>query len=154
MAKEIERKFLVDMALLKTLPQGKRIVQGYVPTQDLTVVRVRIMADQAFLTLKGANQGMTRTEFEYAVPVEDAEQMLEQFCQGQMIDKVRYCIQFGQHIWELDVFGGANQGVVVAEVELQSETEEPDLPEWVTTEVTGDPRYYNSALMEHPFSEW
>jgi len=154
MAKEIERKYLVNMALLATLPKGLRIVQGYIPTRDLTAVRVRIKGSCAYLTIKSANQGMTRQEFEYEIPVEDAQQMLHELCGDTLIDKTRYEIPMGNHIWELDVFEGTNKGLVVAEIELTNENESFDLPNWITEEVTADERYYNSNLIQQPFINW
>lgn len=153
MAKEIERKFLVDLSLLD-LPKGIRIVQGYIPTQGKTVVRVRIKGEQAFLTIKGQNQGAVRSEFEYAVPLDDANQMIDELCEKPLIDKTRYNIPYGDHLWELDIFAGENTGLVVAEVEMSSEDETVDLPEWVTQEVTGDAKYYNSNLLSNPYSNW
>ena len=154
MAQEIERKFLIDPDKLDDLNCGITIKQGYVPTSDNTAVRVRIMGDQAFLTLKGENRGAVRTEFEYEIPVSDAEQMLAELCSGPKVDKTRYLITHDKHLWELDIFAGDNLGLIVAEVELSSETEEVKLPDWITQEVTGDPKYYNSNLLENPYSNW
>ena len=154
MAQEIERKFLVNLDKLELPAQGLTICQGYIPTADKTAVRVRIMGDKAFLTIKGENRGSVRTEFEYEVPMSDAREMLDQLCKGPMVDKTRYLIPFADHLWELDIFAGDNRGLVVAEVELDSEDEQPQLPEWVAEEVTGDPRYYNSNLLNHPFKNW
>lgn len=154
MAQEIERKFLVDQDKLGELNCGIAIKQGYVPTSDKTAVRVRVMGDQAFLTLKGENRGAIRTEFEYEIPLDDAEQMLTELCTGPKVDKTRYLITHDKHLWELDIFSGENQGLVVAEVELNHEDETVTLPEWVASEVTGDPKYYNSNLLNHPFKNW
>ena len=154
MATEIERKFLVDAGALPQLPIGQHIVQGYIPTADKTAVRIRIKRDQAWLTIKGTNTGMSRLEFEYPVPLADAEQMLRQLCTGGVIDKHRYEIEHQGFVWELDVFAGNNEGLIVAEVELSDERQQPDLPDWVSTEVTDDARYYNSNLMQHPFKNW
>ncbi|MDO6563562.1 CYTH domain-containing protein [Amphritea sp. 1_MG-2023] len=154
MAQEIERKFLVDMAKVDLPKQGLTICQGYIQTADKTTVRIRIMGDKAFLTLKGETHGFSRSEFEYEIPVSDARQMLDELCQGPMVDKTRYLIQHQQHLWELDIFAGDNQGLIIAEVELNSETEQPELPDWISEEVTGDKRYYNSNLLSHPFKDW
>lgn len=154
MAQEIERKFLVDQDKLGELNCGIAIKQGYVPTSDKTAVRVRVMGDQAFLTLKGENRGAVRTEFEYEIPLDDAEQMLTELCTGPKVDKTRYLITHDKHLWELDIFSGENQGLVVAEVELNHEDETVTLPKWVASEVTGDPKYYNSNLLNHPFKNW
>ena len=154
MAQEIERKFLIDLAKLGELPEGTRIVQGYIPTQGKTAVRIRLKGEQAFLTIKGENRGAVRSEFEYPIPVADADAMLAELCNGQLVDKIRYVIEHQGHSWELDIFSGNNQGLVVAEVELDAEDEAVVLPDWVTEEVTGDPRYYNSSLIDNPYANW
>ena len=154
MAQEIERKFLVNMDKVDLPQQGLTICQGYIKTADKTTVRIRIMGDKAFLTLKGATQGISRSEFEYEIPVTDARQMLNELCTGPVVDKTRYLITHKSHLWELDIFAGDNEGLVVAEVELDSEDEQPELPDWVTEEVTGDKRYYNSNLLSNPFKNW
>ncbi len=159
MAIEIERKFLVDESKLEALralalDNGSRIVQGYIPTQARVTVRARIKGDKAYLTLKGENTGISRLEFEYEIPVADAEQILENLCVSPKVDKTRYEIQHGKHLWELDVFHGDNEGLVVAEVEMRSETEQVELPEWVLQEVTGEAKYYNSSLIKYPYCNW
>ncbi|MBN1008368.1 CYTH domain-containing protein [Amphritea pacifica] len=154
MAQEIERKFLVNMDKVDLPEQGLTICQGYIQTTDKTTVRIRIMGDKAFLTLKGETKGISRSEFEYEVPVTDARQMLDELCKGPVVDKTRYLISHKNHLWELDIFAGDNEGLIVAEVELDSEDEQPELPDWVTEEVTGDRRYYNSNLLTHPFKNW
>ena len=153
MAKEIERKFLVDTSKLPTLPKGHIMKQGYIPTQGITV-RARISDDQAFLTLKGRATGLSRSEFEYPIPIEDAQQILDELCAHPLIEKIRYLIPYGDHTWELDIFEGANEGLVVAEIELSSEDEEFKLPIWTTEEVSHDTKYRNSNLIRHPFSNW
>jgi len=152
-AKEIERKFLVDTSKLPTLPKGHIMKQGYVPTQGITV-RARITDDQAFLTLKGRATGLSRSEFEYPIPVEDAQQILNELCAHPLIEKNRYLIPHGDHTWELDIFEGDNEGLVVAEIELGSEDEEFELPIWTTEEVSYDTKYRNANLIEHPFCSW
>ncbi len=154
MAQEIERKFLVDIELLGPLQGGVEMVQGFIPTSDLTVVRPRIAGQRAWLTLKSANKGATRTEFEYEIPPEDARQIIDELCGGRVVSKTRYTRQHGRHLWEIDVFHGDNDGLVVAEVELGSEQEDLLLPEWVLGEVTGDARYYNVNLLAHPYRNW
>ena len=154
MAKEIERKFLVDESLIASLQGGFRISQGYISTKGKTVVRARIKNDLAFLTLKGESNGMTCSEFEYAIPVQDAKEIISELCLGNTVDKTRYEIQHEAHLWEVDVFHGENQGLVVAEVELLDEAEDVVLPSWVTEEVTGQTKYFNSSLLETPFSKW
>jgi len=153
MAKEIERKFLVDTGKLPTLPKGHIMKQGYVPTQGITV-RARISNDQAFLTLKGRATGLSRSEFEYPIPVEDAQQILDELCAHPLIEKTRYLIPYGEHTWELDIFEGENEGLVIVEIELESENEVFELPTWVTQEVSHDTKYRNSNLIENPFTNW
>ena len=97
---------------------------------------------------------MTRSEFEYSIPVDDANQMIAELCSGPIIDKTRYVIEHNQHTWELDIFYGDNEGLIVAEIELESETESFDEPEWVAEEVSGDAKYYNSSLIHSPFKSW
>jgi len=153
MAKEIERKFLVDSSKLPTLPKGYIMKQGYVPTQGITV-RARISDDQAFLTLKGRATGLSRSEFEYPIPVEDAQQILNELCTHPLIEKTRYLIPHGNHTWELDIFEDHNQGLIVAEIELGSEDESFEKPKWITKEVSYDRKYRNSNLIAHPFCKW
>jgi adenylate cyclase len=154
MAIEIERKFLVDTSLLEPLGKGARIVQGYLPTEGKTTVRARIKDEKAFLTLKGVNTGMSRLEFEYEIPVADAEKIISALCDGAQVEKTRYEIQHENHLWELDIFHGENDGLVVAEVELKSESETVSHPKWVTEEVTGLPQYYNANLLTNPYKKW
>lgn len=154
MALEIERKYLVDLEKLGTLKNGTRIKQGYLSTNKDAVVRVRVKNDKAYLTIKGSNIGVTRLEFEYEIPLIEANEMLDKLCQKPVIDKTRYLIDYENHTWELDIFYGDNEGLVVVEVELSSEDETIILPSWVKEEVTSDARYYNSNLMKHPFKDW
>lgn len=159
MATEIERKYLVDLAAIRALDEdvlanGIHIKQGYITTIDHTAVRIRVMDDAAYLTLKGENKGMTRTEFEYQIPPQEAKAIIETLCHGPVIDKTRYHLYHGAHLWELDIFHGDNDGLVVVEIELSQEAETFQLPCWVTEEVTGDVRYYNSSLLNHPFKNW
>lgn len=154
MALEIERKYLVELEKLGTLENGTRIKQGYLSTNKDAVVRVRVKNDKAYLTIKGSNIGVTRLEFEYEIPLDEANEMLDKLCQKPVIDKTRYLIDYENHTWELDVFYGDNEGLVVVEVELSSEDETIILPSWVKEEVTSDARYYNSNLMKHPFKDW
>jgi adenylate cyclase len=153
-AQEIERKFLVDSIALGPLGTGLWLQQGFIPTTGLEVVRIRLAGERAWLTLKGKNQGATRSEYEYEIPSSDAEQILAEFCGGHVISKTRYHREFGGHLWEIDVFEGDNAGLVIAEVELASEAEPLSLPDWVTEEVTDDARYYNVNLLAHPFRYW
>lgn len=153
MGVEIERKFLV-----KGKPwspgQGACYRQGYLSTDPERTVRVRIADGQGYLTIKGASQGAYRVEFEYPVPLADAEQLLEQLCPKPQIEKVRYRIAYAGQVWDVDEFLGDNLGLVLAEIELEHEDQEVELPPWVGQEVTGDSRYYNAYLAEHPVSCW
>ena len=123
MALEIERKYLIDLEKIGTLENGIRIKQGYLSTNKDSVVRVRVKNDKAYLTIKGSNSGIVRLEFEYEIPLNEANEMLEKLCQKPVIDKTRYIINHENHTWEVDVFYGDNDGLVVAEVELSSEDE-------------------------------
>lgn len=152
---EIERKFLVDKEKWAVLsqPEPLEVMQGYISTGAGNSVRVRVTGDQAFLTVKGASNGLSRLEFEYPIPLADARQMIQAMC-GSRITKLRYHIPFGRHLWEVDVFLGDNEGLIVAEVELASETETPELPAWLGKEVTSEERYYNVRLADFPFRDW
>lgn len=154
MAIEIERKFLVDQDVLGELTGGRRIRQGFLPTVGLTVVRVRIRGDNGFLTIKGENVDCACTEFEYPIPLHDAQQMIDELCVGGVIDKTRYEITNAGHVWEVDVFHGDNDGLVIAEVELTSVNEAFDRPPWLGEEVSGQTRYYNVSLLKHPYIRW
>ena len=154
MALEIERKYLIDLGKIGTLENGIRIKQGYLSTDKNAVVRVRVKNDKAYLTIKGANNGISRLEFEYEIPFDEANEMLDNLCKKPVIDKTRYIIKHDIHIWEIDVFYGNNEGLVVAEVELKDENEKINLPSWIKEEVTSDNRYFNSNLMKHPYKDW
>lgn len=146
---EIERKFLVDKEkwALVEKPAPKQIVQAYLVNTPDKTVRVRIKGDKGFLTIKGATIGITRSEFEYEIPLKDAKQLIAQFAE-KVIDKQRYEINVGNHLWEIDEFHGKLEGFILAEIELESEDEKFALPEWVTTDVSTDPEYFNSKLIE------
>ncbi|SDP56115.1 adenylate cyclase [Selenomonas ruminantium] len=152
MAKEIERKFLVRE---NWQPQnaGVDIAQGYLSTVPERTVRVRIKADRAFLTIKGRNEGISRPEFEYEIPVADAEELL-QLAEQPVLRKKRYLEKHGGFLWEIDVFAGANVGLVVAEIELPTEDTVFSPPCWLGEEVSGDVRYYNANLIKTPYSLW
>ncbi len=158
MGQEIERKFLVRGEGWRGLASGIPYCQGYIKTvqgdRPHRSVRIRIAGSQGYLTIKGPIQGITRSEFEYPIPVAEAREMLESLCDRPLIEKIRYKIPFQGLTWELDEFLGENQGLLIAEVELLSESQDIVLPDWVGEEVTGDRRYYNSALANHPFSAW
>jgi len=151
---EIERKFLVKGDGWKAAAgEGFACRQGYLSTDPDKTVRVRIIAEQAFLTIKGAPSGITRSEFEYEIPEADAAVLLA-LCGGAVVEKKRYFIEQDGMTWELDVFSGANEGLVMAEIELESEDQPFDLPDWVGEEVSGDIRYYNACLARNPFTTW
>ncbi|MDR2145974.1 MAG: CYTH domain-containing protein [Tannerella sp.] len=153
---EIERKFLVkDNSFMNRAFQKRHTVQGYLCADRKRSVRIRIADSEAFLTIKsGANErGWSRYEFERPVPLEDAKELMK-LCLPGIIDKVRYYVEFESYTWEVDVFSGENEGLTVAEIELESEEETFALPEWVGAEVSGDTRYYNAALAKKPFSLW
>lgn len=150
---EIERKFLVvDDSWKQTADKGLACKQGYLLASEETAVRVRVIGDRAFLTIKGKSTGIGRHEFEYDVPVDDALEMLA-FCDN-LVEKTRYLITHAGMLWELDVFFGANDGLVVAEIELEFEEQDFELPDWAGKEVTGDIRYYNACLARNPFGAW
>ena len=145
MALEIERKFLVDAKKIAALnlTGGEKISQGYLCTEP--TVRVRTKGARAFLTVKSANDGLIRHEYEYEIPVADAVEMLK-LCAPRTLEKTRYKIEHGGKIWELDIFEGRHAGLILAEVELDSAEEKVELPEWIGAEVSDDERYYNSRL--------
>ena len=128
--------------------------QGYLSSARERVVRVRIEGEQAMLTIKGANVGATRGEWEYPIPLADAVELLDGLCEQPLIEKVRHRIEHAGMVWEVDEFLGANAGLLVAEIELASEDQPFDKPEWIGAEVSGDARYYNANLIRHPFSQW
>ena len=153
MGTEIERKFLVtDPSIVEAAP-GLVLRQGYLSREAARTVRVRIAGDHAWLTVKGVTTGARRSEWEWEIPTSDAQGMLA-ICDGPILDKTRHRIEHGGRTWEVDVFGGANAGLVVAEVELQSEDEPFELPDWAGQEVSHDPRYLNVNLVHHPFRDW
>ncbi len=149
---EIERKFLVRETW-RPEGAGIRVRQGYLPGAGEMLVRVRQEDRGAFLTLKGRTEGIARAEYEYPIPWEDADELLAR-CEKPLVEKTRYLVPSGAHTWEIDVFSGANDGLVVAEIELSHEDEPFERPDWLGAEVSGDARYYNANLAAHPFSEW
>lgn len=152
MASEIERKFLVDPAWRPT-DGGTYFKQGYLSSAKERVVRVRLAGDTAKLTIKGITTGVTRAEFEYSIPVADAESLLG-ICEQPIIEKRRHLVEHAGHTFEVDVFLGANAGLVIAELELASEDEAFTRPAWLGEEVSDDPRYYNNNLILKPFTTW
>lgn len=154
MGEEIERKFLVIDDRWRRLATGVRYRQGFLSTEPERTVRVRVAGSSGWLTIKGLSVGARREEFEYSIPVADAERMLDALCKRPLIEKTRYTLNVGAHTWEIDVFEGENEGLVVAEVELETEDEELERPEWLGEEVTDDPRYFNSSLVAKPYRSW
>lgn len=154
MAKEIERKFLLTGDQWRTLAKGTHYRQGYLNSIKERTVRIRTIDDKAYLTIKGITVSATRAEYEYEISHADCMEMLDGLAERPIIEKKRYKIPYAGLIWEVDEFFGVNQGLVVAEVELQSEDQAFDKPEWVGAEVTGDPRYFNSNLVNHPYTTW
>jgi CYTH domain-containing protein len=153
MAREIERKFLVKGEGWR-IGRGTLMRQGYLNLAKERTVRVRMVADQGTLAVKGITVGASRLEFEYEIPVKDADVMLTELCARPLIEKQRFVVEYGGLTWEIDEFMGENAGLVVAEVELQSEDQAFERPPWLGEEVTEDPRYFNSNLSRTPYSEW
>lgn len=147
---EIERKFLVTSSRWRVGARACTIRQGYLSLGGGATVRIRIAGHEAFITVKGKTRGLIRSEFEYAIPLHDAEVMLETLCTHPIIEKTRYSVDHAGKVWTVDVFEGENEGLVMAEVELDRPQEEVDLPDWVGEEVTDDPRYRNSSLVNAP----
>jgi len=156
MAWEIERKFRVVGEGWRTHPAsdgGVRYTQGYLNRDKARTVRVRVAGAQGWLTIKGLGNGATRAEFEYPIPLTDAQSLMG-LCDGPLIDKTRHTLRVGDTVWEVDEFHGDNAGLVVAEVELQAENQPYDRPDWLGEEVTHDARYFNSSLIANPYHKW
>jgi adenylate cyclase len=154
MGVEIERKFLLAGDGWKGLGQPTLMRQGYLVADPVRTVRVRIEGQRAVITIKSKSTGASRGEWEYEIPVPDAAELLDRLCEQPLVEKVRHRIDYAGHTWEVDEFQGENAGLVVAEIELGSEDEAFDKPDWIGQEVTGDPRYYNSSLIRFPYSKW
>jgi adenylate cyclase len=150
---EIERKFLINTELWKPTGKGTKIKQGYLSVDPERVVRIRIAGEKAFITIKGKSVGIVRTELEYEIPADEAEILLK-MCLDFPVEKTRFKENIGNLVWEIDVFEGENNGLVMAEVELIHENQEIELPGWIGEEVSFDSRYYNSWLSRNPFSKW
>lgn len=152
---EIERKFLLaDEGWRELVVRSSRIRQGYMGKADKASVRIRIQGASANINIKSATLGMRRQEYEYVIPLDEAEEMLDTLCNTPQIDKTRFIVEHDGHTWEIDEFYGDNQGLLVAEVELTAEDEGFSRPDWLGEEVTEDPRYYNVNLIRHPFKDW
>lgn len=155
MATEIERKFLVRSdSWREAADEGTRFRQGYLIGAEKASVRIRIEGSVANINIKSATLGVRRQEYEYSIPLTEAEEMLDTLCEQPQIEKVRYHVPVGNHTWEVDVFSGDNEGLVVAEVELADEDEVFERPDWLGDEVSDDTRYYNVCLVKHPYKDW
>lgn len=155
MGKEIERKYLIDSDKWNKIdkPAGSHFRQGYLVTDPNKTIRIRITDTTGILTIKGISQGASRLEYEYEIPLAEARELLDNFSVSELI-KIRYEIAYKGKTWEVDEFLGDNAGLFVAEIELETENEVVELPEWITTEVTEDQKYYNSNLTLNPFKNW
>jgi len=152
---EIERKFLLRNADWQLdANQGAQYEQGYIAGSELASVRIRTEGEDAFINIKSATLGVTRQEYEYPVPLDEAQEILSSLCAKPLIKKTRYIVHDHGNEWEVDVFAGENEGLIVAEIELQSEDQSFELPSWCGREVSDDPRYYNVNLAKHPYSKW
>lgn len=152
--KEIERKFLVVGDDWRNTPHSYRVRQGFLSIDAERTVRVRVVADKGYLTVKGKTLGATRLEYEYEIPASDADELLEQLCKRPLIDKTRFLVDHEGSTWEVDEFYGDNEGLIVAEIELESEDQPFARPVWLGEELTGDPRYYNANLVANPYKRW
>lgn len=152
---EIERKFLLkNNNWREQVSRSMRIRQGYLGTIDKASVRVRVQGDEANINIKSATLDMRRMEYEYPIPLDEAEEMLDKLSSGPQVDKTRFIVERNNHVWEIDEFYGDNEGLIVAELELNSEDETYESPDWLGDEVTEDPRYYNVNLSKHPYKHW
>lgn len=152
---EIEKKFLtINDSWREQADDGIHMVQGYMGSNEKSSIRVRINGNSANLNIKSKTIGIQRSEYEYDIPVEEAKTLLATLCDKPYIEKTRYHILHDSHQWEIDVFSGENDGLIVAELELESVDESYMLPDWVGREVSDDPRYYNICLVTHPYKDW
>ena len=154
MGKEIERKYLVHEDEAWRSAAGTVYRQGYLSTVKERTVRVRTIGDKAYLTIKGITVGATRLEYEYEIPVDEANELLDELCEIPLIEKARRIIEFDGLTWEVDEFFGVNAGLILAEVELEDEAQRFNKPAWIAKEVTDDPRYFNANLVDYPYSKW
>ncbi|MCB2221487.1 MAG: CYTH domain-containing protein [Bacteroidetes bacterium] len=154
MGKEIERKFLVTNHAYRHLDKGKLYRQGFLSVEPERVIRIRAVEKKATLTIKAMGKGITRDEYEYEIPFSDARDLLANVCIQPLIEKIRYCVQVGTLTWEVDEFLGENRGLIIAEVEIENESDPLDVPDWVGEEVTHDLRYYNNHLVKNPYKNW
>jgi adenylate cyclase len=154
MGKETERKFLLANEDWRKNAQGRLFRQGYISSLPGRTVRVRVCNDTGYLTIKGNSQGISRLEFEYPIPADDAEDLLDQLCEHPLVEKIRHLVDYEGFQWEIDEFLGENAGLFIAEIELEDEDQPFPRPPWLGEEVSGDRRYYNSNLRENPFKNW
>jgi len=155
LAIEIERKFTIkNDSWRQQIDKSQRYVQGYLAGNERTSVRVRIAGEQANINIKSATLGIFRQEYEYPLPLEDAETMLTDLCEKPVIDKVRHFVTYAGKVWEIDEFSGENKGLIVAEIELNDIEEQFELPDWADKDVSDDKRYYNVSLVKHPYKDW
>ena len=151
---EIERKFLVKNDLWRVSASGKKFYQGYLSTIPQRTVRIRIVGEKGYLTVKGNARGATRLEYEYLIPISDAQGMLYELCEKPIIEKIRYPIKYKEFVWVVDEFFGENQGLILAELELTYEDQSFEKPAWVGQEVTQDSKYFNANLVGYPYLKW
>ena len=155
MALEIEHKFLLrDERWRDQVERSLRMRQGYLVSDATRSVRVRVAGDQGYLNIKSGTLGIARREYEYRIPLDEAEELLDTLCEKPLLEKTRHFIHYGDHLWEVDEFGGDNAGLIVAEVELGTVDEAFARPDWIGEEVSHDLRYYNSQLVRHPYKDW
>lgn len=155
MALEIERKFLVRSDAWRDEVQSRELLrQGYLSSGSRCSIRARIAGEQAWLNLKAKRSGMTRLEFEYPIPLTDADDILRELCDGPLLEKYRHLVARAPYVWEVDEFLGDNAGLIVAEIELPDEAAPFERPDWLGAEVTEDQRYYNFNLASHPYTQW
>lgn len=155
MALEVEHKFLLaNDTWRQQVGRSETFIQGYLSSDPSCSIRVRISGERAWLNIKSATPGSQRHEFEYAIPLADAEDMIRTVCRRPLIEKVRHFVDIGEHTWEIDEFGGDNAGLIVAEIELSAPGEIFFRPDWLGAEVTDDLRYYNNSLVLHPYNNW
>jgi adenylate cyclase len=155
MAIEVEHKFLLANDRWRAqVSRSEAFIQGYLASDSPSSIRVRICGERAWLNIKSATPGTQRHEFEYAIPVADAEEMIRSLCRRPLIEKIRHFVVVGEHTWEIDEFSGDNQGLIVAEIELAAAGEAFTKPDWLGEEVSDDLRYYNNSLVSHPYNTW
>jgi adenylate cyclase len=155
MATEIEHKFLITNDKWRdNADEGTYLVQGYMGSNEKSSIRIRINGDSANLNIKSKTIGIQRSEYDYPIPVGEAKEILESLCEKPFIEKTRFQVMHDGHEWEIDVFAGDNEGLIVAEIELNSTDEEFSRPDWVGEDVSDDPRYYNICLVTHPYKDW